>query len=460
MFDANAAVTPGSASIRRTTSSTRARDRLWRLIPIACEKHPHRHQWRGVEAGVGVLDVQEASDEQRGADQQRQRQRHLDDDEGVAQAIAHAAAAGATAAVLERAGEIACCRLQCGREAEQNACQHGHGDREHHDARVHRPFNVVRNHHRRRDGGDQGFEAAIRDEQAERRAQQAEEHALRQQLAHQPRSTGAERRPDGHLPLPAGRPREQQVGDVGARNQEHQHHGAHHRGGRDLERQRHQFVAQRSGPCAPAIVVAIGACELAGDFGQLTAGRRDRCVRRQTATRGQRALATGGGVFERHHRDPELRDLRKLKTGRHHPNHGVGRAVDDQHAADDRLVGGVAALPEAVAQHHDRRRPGPIVVRCELPADHRMHTEQRKEVPRHRRSLEPLGFDAFGNRQASVGIGGEAGEAARLRLPVAEVLIRDPAAIAGARDLSGIQHREAFGLARTAAAAAIRCRRC
>ena len=75
-----------------------------------------------------------------------------------------------------------------------------------------------------------------------------------------------------------------------------------------------------------------------------------------------------------------------------------------------------------------------------------MHSEQRKEVPRHRRSLEPLGFDAFGDRQASIGIGGEAREAARLRLPVAEVLIRDLAAIAGARDLRGIQHREAFGL--------------
>jgi hypothetical protein len=72
---------------------------------------------------------------------------------------------------------------------------------------------------------DQGANAAPGDEQAKRASQRGERHALGEQLAHQlPRRTkgGADR----YLPLPHAGARQQQVGHVDARDQQHERHSA------------------------------------------------------------------------------------------------------------------------------------------------------------------------------------------------------------------------------------------
>ena len=61
-----------------------------------------------------------------------------------------------------------------------------------------------------------------RQQQAERAAAERQQDALGQQLADDAAAAGAERRADGDLPLPRQRPRQQQVGDVGARDQQHE----------------------------------------------------------------------------------------------------------------------------------------------------------------------------------------------------------------------------------------------
>ena len=97
-----------------------------------------------------------------------------------------------------------------------------------------------------------------------------------------------------------------------------------------------------------------------------------------------------GRMFQRHHRNPELRHLRELKAWRHDANDRVRRTVDDDGATDGWRIGRIATLPEAVAQHHHRRRAWPVVFFGKVAAQNRMLAEQRKQIPGDRRSLEAL----------------------------------------------------------------------
>ena len=76
------------------------------------------------------------------------------------------------------------------------------------------------------------------DRQHQARAATHERHyqALGQQLAHQPSTSRAKRQSNRHLLLPAHRARQQQVGNVCARDEEHQAHHHH----QHVERRRHQ----------------------------------------------------------------------------------------------------------------------------------------------------------------------------------------------------------------------------
>jgi hypothetical protein len=58
---------------------------------------------------------------------------------------------------------------------------------------------------------------------------QREQDALGDELTHDPSAPCTERRPHGDLCLAPGRPDEQQVRDIGARDEEHERHGAEHR---------------------------------------------------------------------------------------------------------------------------------------------------------------------------------------------------------------------------------------
>ena len=58
--------------------------------------------------------------------------------------------------------------------------------------------------------------------------QHGQDQALRQQLSHQPDARGAERLANRHLPLAPRSARQQQVGDVGAGDQQHEPNRAEH----------------------------------------------------------------------------------------------------------------------------------------------------------------------------------------------------------------------------------------
>ena len=63
------------------------RFRFGRLVARARQIKPHRHQRRRVEADRSALQVEEAADEQGGAERQHQRHRHLGHDQRVAHPV-------------------------------------------------------------------------------------------------------------------------------------------------------------------------------------------------------------------------------------------------------------------------------------------------------------------------------------------------------------------------------------
>ena len=83
---------------------------------------------------------------------------------------------------------------------------------------------------------DQQLAQPDRQHQARAAAHERQHQALGQHLAHQPSASRAKRQSNRDLLLPARRARQQQVGDVCARDEEHQ---AHHRH-QHVERRRHQ----------------------------------------------------------------------------------------------------------------------------------------------------------------------------------------------------------------------------
>ncbi len=69
----------------------------------------------------------------------------------------------------------------------------------------------------------------------DRRGDQPDQHRFGQQLADDAPARRAERRADRDFAVAHRGARQQQVGDVGARDQQHQRHGAHHRQDHQLD---------------------------------------------------------------------------------------------------------------------------------------------------------------------------------------------------------------------------------
>ena len=85
-----------------------------------------------------------------------------------------------------------------------------------------------------------------REHQAERAARDREDRVLGEQLARDPRAAAADRRPDGELALAREAAREQEIGDVRARDDQHQRDGD----GQDRQRRPRRsgdVVRQRAG---------------------------------------------------------------------------------------------------------------------------------------------------------------------------------------------------------------------
>ncbi len=339
----------------------------------------------------------------------------------------------AARALLQRAVHVHAARLQSGRETDQDAARERHRDRERCNAQIQarrhearKCHRALRNQHRHR---------RAREEQADRRADQRQHAAFRDQLAQQPRAAGAERRAHRDLAAPRLRPRDQQIGDVRARDQQHERDRRHQRQ-QDRPQRADQLDVERTHLDAALFVrLRILAFELARDAVELALRRVHRDAGLQPRQRRESpSAALGHRGRRRIHRErhPELRRVAQtLEAGRHDADHGVlpRRAAERERAPEDLRIGAESALPQTVAQNdHVRRLGHEVLVGLKHAAARRRHAQQRKVRRRDEFSVDALGLLGPDHRHALAVEGGDVLEALRSRAPIDVVRIRGPPA--------------------------------
>ena len=205
-LEANAARTPGSASTRLTTSSTR-RSLASSGSYTARQIEPHRHERLRIEPEIGPAEVHERPDEQQRAHERHERKRHLHDHQRTSQQ--RPGDAVAARAFLQCLVQVAARGLQRRKQSKhqrrRRGDEHGVGDR----PPVQFPSHVVRHLVGRNACGNQPRADRGQDD-AERHADQTEHHALGEQLpddaaaARAKRRARRESRGAGRRPSPAG----------------------------------------------------------------------------------------------------------------------------------------------------------------------------------------------------------------------------------------------------------------
>jgi hypothetical protein len=164
------------------------------------------------------VEADQALGQQRRAHHHDDRSGDLERDEDAARPAADPVAA-ATARALQRVVRIGAARRECRRQAEQQP--DGDGNRHHEqqqlavDGDARNPSDLCGPEDR------EGLERVLQEDERGNASQHGEQHTLDQHLPHQASAPGAERGANGQFLPPHGRSREEQVGDIGAPDEEH-----------------------------------------------------------------------------------------------------------------------------------------------------------------------------------------------------------------------------------------------
>src|SRR5205814_901946 len=179
----------------------------------------HEHML-GTEPQVYAQQFLETAREQSGDDQQDQRQRHLRYHQGAAQPIAHGTRAPLPPAFLERRGKLDSRRSKGRRQAEQHACEERNRSSESKDPSIR--GKVQRRTRTLGHELSQAFCPPECQEQACCASEHGQQQVLGEQLPDEPPSPCSDGKPQRDFLLSRRASRQQQVGDVGAGDQQHQ----------------------------------------------------------------------------------------------------------------------------------------------------------------------------------------------------------------------------------------------
>ena len=203
------------------------------------ERDAHAEHAVGPDAGIHRLKAHDAAEHQPGADEEHERDRHLRDDERAAKRAPPGR--NRPAAFLNRGREAHAAR-QRGNGADEHAGRGRDPQREQQNGPVQR--NLLRPGRELSGERDEQIHRDRREEEADDGAGERQQRALGQELPDQAPSARAERHPDRQLALALQQPREEQVGDARADDEEEKPRGAEQNPERRPEPAR-QLVAQR-----------------------------------------------------------------------------------------------------------------------------------------------------------------------------------------------------------------------
>ena len=211
-----------------------------------------------------------------------------------------------------------------------------------------------------------------------------------QHLAHQPPASGAERGAHPDFAGARGAPRQLQIGDIDARDEEHQRDRGHQREQRRPDLADHLIREAEEHHRAPGIALRFFLLERGVDGAHLSRRILERGAIAQSRQRVRPAASTRGA---------ELLDCRAVgneevrvlpgdaETRRHDADHGSPFAVCRQRGAEHVGAPAERALPELVAQDDD-------VVAAVLfggvdAAERRLHAQRAKDVGGRRSGRSP-----------------------------------------------------------------------
>ena len=347
------------------------------------------------------------SDEERahgqpGAHQQHDRERDLDRPPAGCGCGCPAAPAPVLRPALQRLGDVGLRRLQRRRQAEHDAGQHRR-------RRARRAAPVVLivdprlvrdvelRHQRRR--SERIAPKANRTPSAA--ADERQQHALGQQLPHQPPAAGADRHPDRHLAGARRAAGELQVGDVGAGDQQQE---------RDRAEQQVQAGAHLAARDGDVEVVAQARGEALRRERRRLLGRELRLTARRAAASATASVTPGASrtIGAMNGRSVRVGDSGSQNPSLpYQPNRGgmtptmvCGTAVQAQRPAERRRAALEQPQPQPVAQHDDRLglAVGPDVRRLDGAADDRRHAEEVEGVARQQHAAEALRRELAGQQ--------------------------------------------------------------
>ena len=273
------------------------------------------------------------------------------------------------------------------------------------------------------------------EQQAQQAAGDREHQALDEQLPDELPARRAQRQPDRDLPLARKRARDEQVGHVGAGDQEDEADHAHQdderrrevvpergvadRGLLDAQLALEELLAVVGRPVLRALQGALVLANLREEHLERRLCRFDGLARLQAREylHPPRSRAAHLEPVPLRHDDGlhQQRDAERRRAGRIHTRKAAGRDADDRHRivvdedlpADRRRIEGEAAIPVVVAQHDDRMAPVDLIVflRVEDASRRRSHAEHGEEVARHHLGVHALGLvlDADGRGHEPAG---------------------------------------------------------
>ena len=194
--------------------------------------------------------------------------------------------------------------------------------------------------------------------------------------------------------MPCGCPGQQQVGDVGARDQQHEGH----RAGQDEERRPHvtgQLIAQRDDARRPAgVEVGKHPRQLGRNVSHVELRLLDGHARLQPSDNHERPATRRSRLRREADRQPHVDALvEKREAGRHDADDGVRRALRHQRFVEDSRIGAEAAFPQSIADD-DRSGPGDVLRGGESTSTSRLHAENLEELGRDGLRLQLLGLAA------------------------------------------------------------------
>ena len=193
---------------------------------LASEIQVHELEFFGMrESGLNVPQSLKRPNHQAGTDQQHQRQRHLNDHQGVARAMPFPALADGPPTPPSAAATCAPAYFSTGIRPNSRPANRETPSVNASTEGIDSDFGQTRQ--RRGTFGDQDSNGGVRQPQAQNAAEDSQGQAFDQHFARDSPPAGAERGPDRQFLLAAFGAHQQQIRDVRAGDQQHQPDGSH-----------------------------------------------------------------------------------------------------------------------------------------------------------------------------------------------------------------------------------------